>query len=502
MLEWSHDDDVAAGPFSPLHVRLALHRPRLLALAALLLACAPTAQIAFIAPTNQTVTSETEVREGSAPAHLVFVTNRSTVPVIVFGTRLTACENVRQACGTHQANLRIGPGQRLLVFRIEPASHDLGFSYRFGFSWHADSSDAKAMAALAGAGDDGARRTLAMMSGANGGSGAKELTREDFAALAGKVVALRAMPESLVLKPGTRMRIPDIGLVVVDSAGAVLGATHWVGWQAPVGEQLVMVPPDAILAQSTGRTELRFRLADEAQRMVGRQIADITVPIVVGYPIGPDAPIIQGIAMDADSRTPLGCTPVALEDSAQNVVARDRTQRAGTFLFAAPQAGTYRVRVETAGWAPVYGPSETAGPGETKQEQVMVTFVDRLLGDRRMAAQGLRHAYPISISTPTYGGRSRTSTSSITSGVTIGGTPTMPILGIAGSVPPAQLWAQFVVDSLGRVDTSTVQLPHEASRAAAASLRTMLTRIKFAPARDGERPICELQRIQVVFSKR
>src|SRR5256885_2346192 len=63
--------------------------PRALLAAVLLTACAPTTQHTYVAPTFQSIVSSTEERQGNPPAHLLFVENRSTVPVVVFSTSLT-----------------------------------------------------------------------------------------------------------------------------------------------------------------------------------------------------------------------------------------------------------------------------------------------------------------------------------------------------------------------------------------------------------------------------
>ena len=57
------------------------------------------AQERFIAPTFATVHAFTEEGVGDNPAHVLFVQNSSTVPIIVFGITLSQCENVRFSCG-------------------------------------------------------------------------------------------------------------------------------------------------------------------------------------------------------------------------------------------------------------------------------------------------------------------------------------------------------------------------------------------------------------------
>ena len=108
--------------------------PKLLLVAAIA-GCASAAQKVYVAPTNDTVTSNTELGAGSTPSHNIYVTNASTEPIIVFGTSLTDCENVRQQCESRPMNLLIPGGQRKVVLRVEPRNARERFSYRFSYSW-------------------------------------------------------------------------------------------------------------------------------------------------------------------------------------------------------------------------------------------------------------------------------------------------------------------------------------------------------------------------------
>jgi hypothetical protein len=276
-----------------------------------------------------------------------------------------------------------------------------------------------------------------------------------------------------------------------------------VRWQVPSNRAVEFTPPESFVALGPGRTLVEFRLADEAQTRLGRQIPDISYPIVVAYPSDPDAPVFLGIATDADSHAPLGCARVALEDSVQNVVARGQTTRSGTYVLIAPRPGTYRVRVETYGWEPVYGPAELATSGEQKQEQLAVRFSDQLLMSRRgMDQEEFRHASPAAVSTLAFGRGARATSAPVASAVTLGGSESMPVLGIVGGAPTGNSFVQFVVDSTGHVDTASVQLPPETVKAAIASVRSVLPRVRFSPARAAGTPVCELLRMQVSFTKR
>jgi hypothetical protein len=275
----------------------------------------------------------------------------------------------------------------------------------------------------------------------------------------------------------------------------------------PSSDAVQFIPPKELVGREAGRVVLTFGLADEAQRLLGRSLGDVDVPVVVATTIEPDAPLFQGAALDADSRTPLGCSPVVLEDSAGHILARARTDRAGMFNLIAPRAGSYRVGAEARGWAPVYGPLQPAASGETKQFQLLVRFTEQLLAPRRLAdREQFQHAAPAAVSMATYGvvsGRKATSPPMpVVSGVTLGGSESAPVLGIIGAAPAGRAWVQFVVDAGGKVDTGSVQLPPDINPSAAASLKAVLPRVRFSPARAEGTPVCELQRMEVAFTKR
>lgn len=66
--------------------------------------------------------------------------------------------------------------------------------------------------------------------------------------------------------------------------------------------------------------------------MLTRLPADeVDYPVIVAFPVDPHAPGFEGVTVDADSRKPLGCVRVALEDSLQNIVATGRTDARGQF---------------------------------------------------------------------------------------------------------------------------------------------------------------------------
>ena len=106
------------------------------------------AQDLFVAPNQRTVIATTEQSNSDDPAHSLYISNNSTVPIVIFGITLTQCDNVKQSCGPRRTNIKIGAGRRVNVGRVQARDSDRGFSYRWNFSYHADSSDAKALALL------------------------------------------------------------------------------------------------------------------------------------------------------------------------------------------------------------------------------------------------------------------------------------------------------------------------------------------------------------------
>lgn len=483
---------------------------RLAVVAMLLSACAPATQRAYIAPSNETVTSDTEVRQDDPPTHVIVVRNHSTVPITVFSVSLRGCDNVKQTCEPKAVNLRIPGGGHAVAMRVQPENPHRGFTYSFGFSWRADSGATAALVALAGAGDTTAGKQLRSVlraqaaDRANGGTRYNELTRDDFRALKGRVAAMRAEPDTLVMAPGQRVTIDQVRVILVDSAGKVVGRTRWVQWTVPSTRQIQFTPPDRLMARAPGRGMLRFRLADEALSLLDTDLEELDVPVVARYAMTADAPTFMGRLLDAETKTRVACARVALEDSAQNVVARDRADAAGMFVMRAPHPGTYRVRVDAYGWAPVRGPDEMAQPGEERQREYLVRFTEQVMvSPFEIDPTEYDRARPAAVSMmPTPRAPGRSAEVPVIQGVTLGGSDAMPVLGIITRVTPGTTWMQFVVDSAGRADTASVTVPPGVPAAQRASIVAVLPRVRFTAARDHGRPVCDLMRMQVNFTPR
>jgi hypothetical protein len=439
--------------------------------------------------------------------------------VVVFSLRFTNCENINVQCGAHPANVHLDAGQRELVQRVGAKVPTQRWNYSFGFSWHADSSyGTKVLGALAEAGDSSARVKLAARQHYDSlhrtdiGEQFNELTAADFSVLGPRMVSMRAYPESLVMVPGEKTGIERIRMLMLDSAGTVLGQTRWVGWSTTYGA-LEFAPPRTLVARRPGRSVLRFRLAEDAQKLVPTRINKVEYPVIVAYAADAHAPVFEGRALDGATRKPLACADIALEDSAQNIVAREHASAEGTFVLSSPHPGTYRVRVATPGWAPVYGPNEVAKADEDKQHEYLVTFSEQSPRYAAFLRNGddIEHAHPIAISTtpieptpaPARGkSKKQASPENFISSVTLGGSEVMPILGVVSRAPSGTSWMQFVVDSTGHVDVSSIALPGDTTSRHLTIVTSTLPRVRFAPARETGKPVCELLRMQVNFSAR
>jgi len=478
--------------------------------------CAAATQQAYVAPSQATITSTTEESQGPPVAHLIYVENRSTVPVRVFSVSLSGCENVKQQCSPHPVNIRVSPGRRELAIRVEPKDRDQAFGYHFGFSWHADSGSRSALNALASNGSSEARGELTAMERADSlereGGGFHELSRSDFAALAGRVASMRVRSDSLLMAPGERFDIDRMVLLLADSQGVVLGRTHWVRFMVNSGGgTIAFAPPNTISARSVGRASVRFQLADEAASLIGHPIAGVVdVPIIVGYPADPHAPTFEGLVIDAESNSPLTCARVSLQDSAQNVVAHTKTDATGAFAMQAPRPGSYQVSIEATGWSPVYGPLETVAEDADLQRRYPVRFTEKLLSARYVDPDVYQPAYPTAVAASTYtlqqpaGAKKKKAPPSHTviRSVSLRGSGSMPILTVVGNARPGTTWAQFVVDSTGMVRPGSIVLPTTADTASVESVNIILPHVRFSPARESQHPTCDLVRMQVNFSPR
>ncbi len=244
-------------------------RRSLAALSALLLpgcASAPT-QHAYVAPTFETVFTTTEEMT-TGPGQIVYVENRSSVRVTVYSVTLRDCENIKASCNPRQLNLRLDPGNRVTLVRVEPANPQQGFNFRYSFGWRADSSTTAALGALASGGDTVARVQPSAMQREEArrrgtiGAADLDLAPSEIAGLANRAGSLRALPDSLVLRVGGRVTLDTVRVLLIGTQGETLGRMRALQFRVLPGP-VTLVRPDTIVAVSPGRTALQLKLPDD-----------------------------------------------------------------------------------------------------------------------------------------------------------------------------------------------------------------------------------------------
>lgn len=264
-----------------------MRKTSLVVAAIVLAACASSSKPAFVAANNQTVFASTEQGHGPNPVHVIYVENRSTIPILVYGATLRRCENVKQRCDSPQKlNVRIAGGRRAPILRVEPRAENLGFTYSSSFSWQADSSgQVAALSVLADEGVQEARENIAAIERADAARRAEVgghddwLSTSSLGALGARAAAIRAEPDSIVMRVGEVVTLDRIRLIALDSAGARLGRVRYsFGFQPGV---VAFTRPDTLRAVAAGRVALELRAPIEAQ--VGRTapLAPVLVSIIV-----------------------------------------------------------------------------------------------------------------------------------------------------------------------------------------------------------------------------
>ncbi|HET9454016.1 MAG TPA: hypothetical protein VFO66_07025 [Gemmatimonadaceae bacterium] len=468
------------------------------------LSCSAPAPKAFVAPSPATIIPERDIVSQGGPRHVIAVRNASSVPITVTGVLLSECVNLRNTCGLKRLQIAVPPGQRRTILEVQPARDAERFTYRWTFQWR-DSSGTAALEAMAGAGDSEASARLAAMRRADSvrksetGIGYQMLSPSAIAQIAPLVRSIRLMPESLRIRPGGRVELERINVLLADSTGEVLGRTRMVRFSTQPSAPYDFVPPGTIVGRRIGEGVMRFRLAESVEQQLGRELPPLPLRIRVGYDLDPRAPTFLGLAVDEESMKPLGCVRVVLEDSAANEVASDRSVRNGTFLLKPPIPGTYRVLVTTPGWMPVASPLVFAAPDEEKQTEYRVRFVDQTLSGPELPDADRHRARIISVRSEAVGGPPdrRGISTPIIRGISLGGSANVPILGIIAGNTELSTFAQFIVDSTGRADTASVLLPAATNPAVRPRVVTALSRVRFAPAMERGRPVCEMMRLQV-----
>jgi P pilus assembly chaperone PapD len=97
-------------------------------------ACSSPRAVVHLAPSNQTVRAATELTFSGDGQH-IYVTNSSSVPIMVTGLRLTDCENIKNRCETIRLRVLVAPGQRQNLIIVKPDNTNRAHSFRYNYTW-------------------------------------------------------------------------------------------------------------------------------------------------------------------------------------------------------------------------------------------------------------------------------------------------------------------------------------------------------------------------------
>jgi hypothetical protein len=114
----------------PNHVRAAVFA----IVATALCSCASNRVPVYVAPSNQTIEAGTEMSFGG-DGQVIYVHNRSSVPIVITGLHLIDCENIKHSCQVQRLHIQVPAGQRMNIVTVKPENANRPYSYRYDYSW-------------------------------------------------------------------------------------------------------------------------------------------------------------------------------------------------------------------------------------------------------------------------------------------------------------------------------------------------------------------------------
>jgi hypothetical protein len=213
----------------------------------------------FIVPRDANLVESVESVPGTMPLRALIIENRSSMEISVYSVMLTACRNVKQRCDTPLGqNVRVAPGARSVVFRVEPQDRDAPFDYRVAYRWRPTQEAMAAHAHAFSAGiielhDDGRRwRRMEDSLRAAGIARADAEPEADIAALGSRIVTLSVEPNSITLREGETVTLDRFRVLAVGEHREQLGRVRRLRWRIPL-HLLALTPPDSVQALRAGR---------------------------------------------------------------------------------------------------------------------------------------------------------------------------------------------------------------------------------------------------------
>lgn len=132
-----------------------------------LLACGAGLGTAYAQSGNpDTPLTTWDVMEADSGGRAVYVRNNTKQPITIEAVVITRCDNIRQNCGEHPANLVVQPGKSMLAFRIERLDRHEGWGWSYTLRTKREPVPATVTAAPQGVmvGPDGSRVTVLSIS--------------------------------------------------------------------------------------------------------------------------------------------------------------------------------------------------------------------------------------------------------------------------------------------------------------------------------------------------
>ncbi len=88
----------------------------------------------YVAPSERTIVGDIDP---SFDGQNIYLTNNSSVAVVITSVHLYDCQNVGSPCTLIPLKISLGPGQRKRIATVRPADRDRAYSYRYAWTWTA-----------------------------------------------------------------------------------------------------------------------------------------------------------------------------------------------------------------------------------------------------------------------------------------------------------------------------------------------------------------------------
>jgi hypothetical protein len=105
-----------------------------------------------------------DVMEADSGGRAVYVRNNTKQPITIEAVVITRCENIRQNCGEHPANLVVPPGKSMIAFRIERLDRHQGWNWSYNFRTKREPMAVTPVSPGLVIGPDGSRNTVLSIS--------------------------------------------------------------------------------------------------------------------------------------------------------------------------------------------------------------------------------------------------------------------------------------------------------------------------------------------------